>query len=318
MKKSIAFIIVGVLIGAGFTHLRTGPVAVVAKSTTPRFVGATKAQTPLARPTGFLVGPYPVSDQVRSLVRFVREQLSLTPQHFQCLGCPEESILTLLDSITDWVAPRSADIEQIRFEFLSSRNDYLACEGRIFSIRQRLQLMSERGDADPDVVDRLEQELDCEESQLPDLKAEYKTAIIWLESELSEVVNIITDNLTPEQNEMWTAVRGNAPGGLPMAAWFVPGLSEYQREALRNGENPDEIFTPEQKSISDATMAQYGLNKELVNQAELKFFFGKEPSHPTTVGNSPAGRCPFHATKSNDAAVSSAGGDETPEHGAHD
>lgn len=246
---------------------------------------------------------YPVSDQTRSVVRSVREQIGLTAQHMQALGCDYETSLRVFRALTDWAEPRRAELDAVRREYAAARAAYLADEGAMFVLRGQ---QTTNGAAE--AHERLAQAIAERAARLSASQARYEEVSARYDALLALVQERIAEILTPAQLRQWRAARENAPRGTPMSLWFVPELADEQRRRLCAGEPAAAVLNAEQQTIAAETGESYRACAADVQRAELKFFFGRDtagdqaarPAAPAAPSKSPPPECPYHQAAARD------------------
>ncbi len=196
--------------------------------------------------------PYPVSDQVRCLVRFAREQVSLALPQFQSLENSAETAQELLSSIRSWVQPRQSQLGQTREKFLSARDGYLARQGRMFMLEERLKSTIKRPAPDAELTAALKVEPSREREALPMVQENFERIDNQINHVLFPVFGVpIFHNV---ERMRWDASQGDE---LTKPAWFVPDLSDAQKEDLRQGRATDDLSPDSQKEIRVASLERY-------------------------------------------------------------
>ncbi len=240
--------------------------------------------------------PYPIRDQIRSLIRFVREQLALTPHHMQALGFSYDQTLEVLAQLREHVEPLESRLESARENYRSTQFASLSIEGKLFSVEQRLERVDA---ANSELCAELEAEQAQWRSELPLARQARGTAEHALNALLAPIGEAVGAQLTPRQRQAWEAVQVNAVRGLPMNVWFVPGLDDRQVTALQQGASESEVLTDEQRAVAEASQEHYTACREDVQRAEAWFFFGRESASARPAAQAdvaPAESvCPHHA-----------------------
>lgn len=242
---------------------------------------------------------YPVSDATRSVIRSVREQIGLTTQQMQALGCDYETSMLLLGVLRDTVEPLRDEIDELRRQYAAARSDYLGVESTIVSLKARLN-----GSSGVRLSDELRGTLEAElaecERRVESTRRQYAEITTEYEQVLAPITEMAATVLTPDQRLQWEASRRNASEGLPMAVWFVPGLSDSQRRELKQRGSVAAVLNREQAQIAQESGESYRSCADEVHRAEMQVFFGLE-AQPATASVPPAAApkpaatgCPYH------------------------